>query len=121
VAQLPLLKRLLDENLRRFRAFRKEAEANGRRHREALDEARMPHTHEYMRAFLSIKAPETVALMEEYLRPTNVLNVVGAIASLVKLPASMWSRKLYTAGNRAAAANSATRRLSWKSTWHLLV
>jgi hypothetical protein len=67
VALLPLLKRLLDDNLRRYRAFREEAEANGWHHGKALNEARTPHTHEYMRAFLSINAPETAALMEEYL------------------------------------------------------
>jgi hypothetical protein len=67
VTLLPLLKRLLDDNLRRYRAFCEEAEANGWRPGEALNEARMPLTHEYMRAFLSIKGPETAALMEEYL------------------------------------------------------
>jgi hypothetical protein len=67
VALLPLLKRLLDDNLRRYRAFRDEAKAIGWRNGEALNEARTPYTHEYMRAFLAIKAPETAALMEVYL------------------------------------------------------
>jgi hypothetical protein len=67
VGLLPLLKRLLDDNLRRYRAFREEAQAAGWRHGEALNEARTPHTHEYQRAFLAINAPETAALMREYL------------------------------------------------------
>jgi hypothetical protein len=67
VRLLPILKQLLDENLRRYRAFREEAKATGGRNREALSEARMPHTHEYQRAFLAINAPETAVLMREYL------------------------------------------------------
>ena len=67
VALLPLLKRLLDDNLRRYRAFREEANANGWRQGEAVNEAWTPHTHEYQRAFIAIKAPETAALMSAYL------------------------------------------------------
>jgi len=64
---LPLLKRLLDDNLRRFRAVREEAKANGWRQGRTLDEARWPHTHEYQRAFIAIRSPETDVLMKEYL------------------------------------------------------
>ena len=46
VTLLPILKRLLDDNLRRFRAFRKEAAALGWRQGKALDEARTPMTHD---------------------------------------------------------------------------
>src|SRR4029077_21189869 len=67
VALLPLLKRLLDNNLRRYRAFCEEAEENGWSPGKAMNEARMPTTHEYVRAFRSIKGPETAALMAEYL------------------------------------------------------
>ena len=67
VTLLPLLERLLDDNLRRFRAFREAAAATGWRHGPARDEASWPHTHEYHRAFLAIKAPETASLMEKYL------------------------------------------------------
>jgi hypothetical protein len=67
VTLLPLLKRLLDENLRRFRAFREEAKKTGWRQGNATNEARSPHTHEYQRAFNAIDAPETAALMREYL------------------------------------------------------
>ncbi|VVE15702.1 hypothetical protein PCO31110_02905 [Pandoraea communis] len=64
---LPILKRLLDDNLRRFRAYREQAEAAGWRQGDALNEARQPMTHEYQRAFSAIKTPETAAMMQEYL------------------------------------------------------
>lgn len=64
---LPLLKRSLDDNLRRYRAFREEAKANGWRPCKAVNEARMPCTLEYQRAFAAIKSPEITALMGEYL------------------------------------------------------
>lgn len=68
VSLLSLLKRMLDENLRRYRAFREEAAAGGwRQQGKALNEARTPMTHEYMRAFMAIKSPKTGALMCEYL------------------------------------------------------
>ena len=67
VSLLPLLKEMLDDNLRRLRDFRAQAEATKWRPSEALNEARMPMTHEYQRAFLAIKTPETAALMKEYL------------------------------------------------------
>ncbi|MCA6116632.1 hypothetical protein J6524_17255 [Bradyrhizobium sp. WSM 1738] len=62
------MKRLLDDNLRRYRAFREEAKAAGWRQGEASNEAHQPMTHEYQRAFLAIKAPETAAMMQEYLQ-----------------------------------------------------
>jgi hypothetical protein len=64
---LPILKRLLDDNLRRFRRFRAEAHAAGWRPSEAVNEARRPCTGEYRRAFLAIEAPETAAMMQKYL------------------------------------------------------
>lgn len=67
VSLLPLLKRLLDEELRRYRAFREEAKATDWRQGKALDEARTLRTGEYQRAFNTINAPETAALMREYL------------------------------------------------------
>ncbi|MCJ2184060.1 hypothetical protein MTR62_15350 [Novosphingobium sp. 1949] len=67
VSLLPLLKRMLDENLRRYRAFREEAAAEGWRQGKAQNEASWPLTQEYMRAFMAIKSPETTALMCEYL------------------------------------------------------
>lgn len=67
VRLLPLLKRMLDHNLLRYRALREEAEAAGWRNCNAVDGARWPMTYEYKRAFLAIDAPETAALMREYL------------------------------------------------------
>jgi hypothetical protein len=86
VRLLPLLKRLLDDNLRRYRAFRGEAQAAGWRHGDAVNEARTPHTHEYLHAFLAISAPETAALMHEYLTDEDF----GALAAQVL--ASQWQR-----------------------------
>lgn len=68
VGLLPLLKDLLEDNLRRFREFRAQAEAAGwRGDRPAVNEARHPHTGEYQHAFLAIKTPETAILMRQYL------------------------------------------------------
>ncbi|HEL5054260.1 TPA: hypothetical protein UOA92_002055 [Stenotrophomonas maltophilia] len=67
VAHLPSLKRLLDDNLRRYRAFREKATASGWKDRDAVHEARHPHMHEYQRAFLAVSAQETSALLREYL------------------------------------------------------
>ena len=64
---LPILKRLLDDNLRRYRSFLEEANATGWQPSNAVNEARTPCTHEYMRAFLAIKATQTTDLMREYL------------------------------------------------------
>lgn len=65
---LPVLKQLLDDNLRRFRALREEAKAAGWRQGDASNGARQPMTHEYQRAFLAIKSPATAAMMQEYLK-----------------------------------------------------
>lgn len=67
VEHLPLLRRMLDDNLRRYRAFRQKATVSGWKDRDAVREAQHPHVHEYQRAFLAINAPETAALMREYL------------------------------------------------------
>jgi hypothetical protein len=67
VEHLPLLKRMLEDNLRRYRAFREKATASSCRDRDAVHKARHPHMHEYQRAFLAINAQETAVLMHEYL------------------------------------------------------
>lgn len=64
---LPTLKQLLDDNLRRYRNFRAEAEAAGWRPSSAVNEAQTPCTGEYQRAFQAIQTPETAAMMKEYL------------------------------------------------------
>lgn len=94
VTLLPLLKRLLDENLRRYRAFREEAKATGWPQGSAMDEARTPHTYEYQRAFLAINAPETAALMCEYLPDEHF----GQLAAFVL--AAQW-----TAANEPSEEN----------------
>lgn len=82
---LKLLKRLLDENLRRYRAFREEAKATGWAQGKTTNEARTPHTHEYQRAFQAINSPATTALMREYLYDEHF----GEIAAQVL--AAQWS------------------------------
>ncbi|MEZ5491035.1 MAG: hypothetical protein R3F50_12055 [Gammaproteobacteria bacterium] len=76
---LPILKRLLDDNLQSYRAFRREAEAARWRPCEAVNEARMPMTHEYQRAFLAIKTSETASMMRDYLADEHF----GALAARV--------------------------------------
>ncbi len=66
VALLPMLKRLLDDELRRYRAFRQQAEVE-RWQGKAANEARTIYTIRYQRAFTAIKARETTALMINYL------------------------------------------------------
>ncbi len=78
VALLPMLKRLLDDELRRYRGFRQQAEAE-RWQGDATNEARMIYTNIYQRAFTEIKAPETTSLMVSYLPDEHF----GATAALV--------------------------------------
>ncbi len=66
-ALLPLLKRLLDEELRRWRAFKEQANADQYRGGLATNEARSSWTLQYQRAFHAINCAETKALMREYL------------------------------------------------------
>ena len=76
---LGLLKRLLDENLRRYRAFREEAKAMGWREGKTTQEAKTSNAEEYQHAFDAIKAPETAALMCGYLHDEHF----GRLAALV--------------------------------------
>jgi hypothetical protein len=64
---LPLLKQLLDEELRRWRAFKEQARADHYRGGTATNEAPMSWMLQYQRAFHAISGPETAALMREYL------------------------------------------------------
>ncbi len=66
VGLLPMLKRLLDDELRRYRDFRRKAE-DERWRGDAADQARMLYTNRYQQAFAAINAPETTALMISYL------------------------------------------------------
>ncbi|MDK2741943.1 MAG: hypothetical protein NDI90_03435 [Nitrospira sp. BO4] len=64
---LPLLKRLLDEELLHWRAFKEQARADHYRGGTATNEARTSWELHYQRAFHAISSPETTALMCEYL------------------------------------------------------
>lgn len=66
VELLPLLRSLLDDELRRYRAFRQQAEAEGWRGK-AADNARWHHTNYYQHAFSAFKSPMTVEIMISYL------------------------------------------------------
>ncbi|WP_198912163.1 NACHT domain-containing protein [Acetobacter sicerae] len=85
VTLLPILKRLLDDNLRRYRSFREIAKTSGLRDRDAVREAQHPYTHEYQRAFMAIRTPETISMMGEYLLDENF----GELAA--KVIAAHWS------------------------------
>jgi hypothetical protein len=76
---LPMLKRLADDELRRYKAFREQAAAAHWRQCEATNEARTLHTNRYQQAFTAIKSPETTALMIEYLPDEHF----GGTAALV--------------------------------------
>lgn len=64
---LTILKQLLDDNLKRYQAFIEQAQAVNWQYSEAVNEARIPYTGEYQRAFMAIQVPETASLMKEYL------------------------------------------------------
>lgn len=64
---LPLLKRLLDEDLRRWHVFKEQARANHYQGGTATNEARTSWELQYQRTFHAINSPETAALMREYL------------------------------------------------------
>ncbi len=69
VSLLPLLKRLLDENIRRYRDYREKFKASG--NRELLQELQRPMMGEYRSVIAAIKSPETAAMMREYLADTD--------------------------------------------------
>ena len=85
VALLPILKRLLDDNLSRYRCFRCAAEASRWRDRDAVSEAQQPHFYQYQHAFTAIRAPETDSMMVEYLTDKDF----GEAAAMVL--AAHWS------------------------------
>jgi hypothetical protein len=79
VTLLPVVRRLLDENIRRHQGFREKAEASGWSDMEAANEARQPMTNEYQWAFLAIRAPETTELMTEYLPNSSFGELAAAV------------------------------------------
>ena len=64
---LGVLERLLNEELRRWRAHKEQARAEGYRGGTATIEAQSFWTTWYQNAFLAIRCPKTTALMESYL------------------------------------------------------
>lgn len=66
VALLPMLKRLLDDELSRYRTFLEQAEEE-RWRGKAANQAGTLYTNIYQQAFTAIKSPETTALMISYL------------------------------------------------------
>ncbi len=76
---LGVLERLLNEELRRWRAFREQAHAEGYREGIATNEARMSWINWYQNAFLAIRCPETTELMKSYLFDEDF----GELAALV--------------------------------------
>ncbi|MHB1350329.1 MAG: NACHT domain-containing protein [Desulfobulbaceae bacterium] len=81
---LGLVKKLLDEELSRYQAFRKEANKTGWHQGQVTNEARILYTHAYQQAFLAINEPETDLLMHEYLQDEHF----GKDAALIL--ASRW-------------------------------
>ena len=64
---LPLLKRLLDEDLQQWRAFKRQARANNYLGGTPTNEARTSWMLQYERAFHAISSSQTTALMRGYL------------------------------------------------------
>jgi len=83
---LRLLKLMLGEELRYYRAFRQEAkEKDWRKRRRVMGESSVVYIHVYERAFQSVNSPETAGLMREYLHD----ELFGQLAALVL--AEQWS------------------------------
>lgn len=82
ISLLPLIKEMHDDNLRRYHDFCVQAEAEGWGQSDAVSEARHPHMHEYQRAFLAIKAPETTALMQEYLQDEDFGTLAARVLAI---------------------------------------
>lgn len=79
ISLLPVLREMLDDNLGHLREFRTQVEVSKGQNREALNEVRNPMTGEYQRAFLEIKAPETAALMREYLQDLDFCTLAARV------------------------------------------
>ncbi len=71
VVLLPVLKRLLDEDLRQWHAFLQQALADQYRPSTETNEARTAWTLHYQNAFIAIRDPATAILMSNYLRDQN--------------------------------------------------
>ena len=67
VLLLPILERLLDEDLRRWRAFKEQVRVDRSCKGIAVNEATTSWRNVYQDALLAIRSPETPVLMEKYL------------------------------------------------------
>lgn len=76
---LPLLKQLLDEELRRLRALEEQVWELKDPSHPATNEWRMRYSNLYQGAFLAIQSPQTTTLMEKYLLDREF----GALAAFV--------------------------------------
>ena len=116
VALLPMLKRLLDDELRRYKEFRQQAKDKGWRG-DARNEARTLYTNKYQQAFTAIKAPETTALMISYLPDEHfgetaalVLKVQWILANEPTGRATLQGKRgLFPRGRNARGAGSPCR------------
>ncbi|WP_172274526.1 ATP-binding protein [Caulobacter sp. RHG1] len=64
---LPIIKRLLDDELQRYRDFREAAAASGWRQSEVLHEAQSPLSRDYQTALSAIGTPNVATLAADYL------------------------------------------------------
>jgi hypothetical protein len=76
---LPILERLLDDNLRRYAEFRAAARASGWQDRDVVTEAQNPQMHGYQWAFAAIRGPETDILMVRYLKDEHFGEIAARI------------------------------------------
>ena len=91
---LPILERLLDDNLRRYTGFRAAAKASGWQDRDVVTEAQHPQMHGYQWAFAAITVPETDDLMVRYLKDEHF----GEIAA--RILAEHWANANKPKGDR---------------------
>lgn len=82
VQLLPMLKRLLDEELRRYGGFKKQAVATNWRLDDVTNEARSSYIHAYQRAFQAIDVPETAELMRDYLADEHFAVAAAQVLAL---------------------------------------
>jgi hypothetical protein len=85
-ALLPIVKRLLDDELRRYRGFREAAAALHWRSSQAVQEAQSPLSHDYQAALAAIGTPDVVNLVADYLTDSEF----GDKAALIL--ADLWRR-----------------------------
>ena len=118
VALLPMLKRLLDDELRRYKAFCQQAEAEGWQG-NAMNEARTLYTNRYQQAFSAIKAPDTTAVMVGYLPDEDfgeaaalVLKMQWILANEPKNERRIWGGEDFTRVEEMRALRASNAKLT---------